>query len=384
MNFAFLEQLSGLEVFYGYCNEAESFALTHYDISITAARKAMEYMVKLLYGSAINASITGLTTYDMLSDYDFMRYINDRALLDAFHLIRKKGNQAVHQGNMSAQDAMLVLEKLHHLAGETAVFLGLIKAYPAFDANLIGKTDKQEPEDSVLDEQEPDVEETLIQHFTGRLRSVEFFTLLRTPQQQIVEHFLSPSTMGEAKRERAQKGTDTAINSRIAFGEIARCFFERFGGENVLLDNGQQKIMFTLNGKQIAVSVKTGCSRLAVKSAKGEWTYLPGMDYILYTPKVTAEQPILDQFRVFSPKEFVDMWEELKLVRPKVSSGVAKKLKQILGPDVKIEEDKYADELSVQNFSGLHRKKKVRMKEILDNMPILEQGGFEKIINSKD
>lgn len=379
MNFAFLDSLSGMGTFQNYCSEAENFALTHFDISITAARKAMEYMVKLLYGSAINTSIAGLTTYDMLSDYDFIRYINDRDLLDAFHLIRKKGNQAVHQGNMTAQDAMLVLEKLHHLAGEAAVFLGLINAYPAFDAALIGKTEKQESVAGVVDEQEPDVEAALIQHFTGRLRSVEFFTLLRSPEKTIVEQFINPIEMGAAKRERAQKGTDLAINSRIAFGDIARWFFDRLGGENVLMDNGQQKIMFMHEGKQIAVSVKTGCSRLAVKSAKGEWAYLPGVDFVLYTPKVTAEQPILEQFKVFSPKEFVDMWAELDLIRPKVSSGVAKKLKQILGPDVKIEVEKYADELSVQSFAGLHRRKKVRMKEILDSLPALERGGFEKI-----
>ena len=187
MNFAFLNQLSGMETFQGYCCEAEAFALTHYDISISAARRAMEYMVKLLYGSAINANLAGLTTYDMLSDYDFVRYINDRELLDAFHLIRKMGNQAVHQGNMSAQDALRVLEKLHHLAGETAIFLGLIKTYPAFDEALIGKTERQEPEAGEADGREPDVEAALIEHFTGRLRSVEFFTLLRTTEKKIVE-----------------------------------------------------------------------------------------------------------------------------------------------------------------------------------------------------
>ena len=74
MNFAFLDGLSGMGAFKNYCNEAEAFALTHFDISITAARKAMEYMVKLLYGSAINTSIAGLSTYDMLSGYDFIRY----------------------------------------------------------------------------------------------------------------------------------------------------------------------------------------------------------------------------------------------------------------------------------------------------------------------
>ena len=68
MNFSFLEPIKELAPFYSYCQEAESFALSHPDISITASRKAMEYMVKLLYGSAISRDIAGLTTFDMLAD----------------------------------------------------------------------------------------------------------------------------------------------------------------------------------------------------------------------------------------------------------------------------------------------------------------------------
>ena len=54
MNFSFLEPIKELAPFYSYCQEAESFALSHPDISITASRKAMEYMVKLLYLSLIH------------------------------------------------------------------------------------------------------------------------------------------------------------------------------------------------------------------------------------------------------------------------------------------------------------------------------------------
>ena len=73
MNFAFLDGLNG-RVRFKATAERRKLCVTHFDISITAARKSMEYMVKLLYGSAINTSIAGLSTYDMLSGYDFIRY----------------------------------------------------------------------------------------------------------------------------------------------------------------------------------------------------------------------------------------------------------------------------------------------------------------------
>ena len=98
MNFAFLADKVTLSHFYSYCCAAENLALTNVDVSITAARMAMEYMVKLLYGAAVKSDMTGMTTFDMLSDYDFVRYIDDRALIDAFHFIRKQGN--VKQLNM--------------------------------------------------------------------------------------------------------------------------------------------------------------------------------------------------------------------------------------------------------------------------------------------
>lgn len=107
MNFSFLENQQELSALRAYCNECECFVRSRADISITAARKAMEYMVKLLYGTHISLDIQGLTLFDMLSDYDFRDYIADQNLMNAIHHIRKKGNQAVHEGNMTPQDALM-------------------------------------------------------------------------------------------------------------------------------------------------------------------------------------------------------------------------------------------------------------------------------------
>ena len=113
MNFTYLQNNSDLSVLFSCCKECEEFARNHPNISITAARKTVEYIVKLLYGTKINSDIRGLSLYEMLSDYDFREYLDDKTLLDAIHFIRRKGNQAVHEGNMNYDEAMEVLEKLH-------------------------------------------------------------------------------------------------------------------------------------------------------------------------------------------------------------------------------------------------------------------------------
>ena len=87
MNFTYLENKKDFSDLLNYCKECECFVNSRVDVSITAARKAMEYMVKLLYGTHITPNIRGLTLFDMLSDYDFINYIG----INCFSFVFKKG-----------------------------------------------------------------------------------------------------------------------------------------------------------------------------------------------------------------------------------------------------------------------------------------------------
>ena len=72
MNFEFLKPLVMIIPFYVYCTDAEEFALTKPDISCASARKAIEYIVRLLYTAAIQTEANQLTVYDMLCSPDFV------------------------------------------------------------------------------------------------------------------------------------------------------------------------------------------------------------------------------------------------------------------------------------------------------------------------
>ena len=122
-------------------------------------------MVKLLYGTHVTPDIRGLTLFDMLSDYDFVDYIGNRTLMDSIHQIRKMGNQAVHEGNMSLQDAMTVLERLHYVTGEVCIKLGLIESYPAFDPNI----ERTAAVPGAVTG-EPEVDEALLQRISALMR----------------------------------------------------------------------------------------------------------------------------------------------------------------------------------------------------------------------
>lgn len=382
MNFSFLENKTGLEVFHSYCSAAENLAMTNHDVSITAARMAMEYMLKLLYGAAISPEIAGLSAYDMLCDPDLIRYLDDRSLVDAFHYIRKAGNVAVHSGGQDAMHAVSVLEKLHYLAGETAIVLGVITNYPPFDAEAV-KRIKNVQSTTLLDTDEPQVEPNVIQCFTGRLHSASTYSLVRFPKGQFVETFISGSKVAAQKKTDGRtKGTDMAANSRIAFRELLDWFIDKIGIENLLYDSGQQLIVLKPNAnRNISVAVKTGACRLAVKTPQGDWDYMPGIDYVLYVPKVSSEVPILQQFRVYTSEELVKMWQDAELIRIAVPSGIAKKLKQLLGPDATISIKEYGTEMTAQILYTAKQSKQQKVWDTHLSMPLLECGGYEKILN---
>ena len=131
MNFDYMKNAPDFAQLYTYCCEAEEFAFVKPNISVTSARKAMEYVVKLLYGAAID-DIRGKTVFEMATDYRFIQYVNDQILLNSIHYIRKMGNVAVHEGALSADEALKVLEELHFLVGEICILMQVAPDYPEF------------------------------------------------------------------------------------------------------------------------------------------------------------------------------------------------------------------------------------------------------------
>lgn len=132
MNFEYMKNAPDFEQLYTYCCEAEEFALSKPNISVTSARKAMEYVVKFLYGAVVD-DVGGKTVFEMVTDDQFTRYVNDQILLNTIHYIRKMGNVAVHEGTLSADEALKVLEELHFLVGEICILMKVTPDYPEFE-----------------------------------------------------------------------------------------------------------------------------------------------------------------------------------------------------------------------------------------------------------
>lgn len=178
MNFTYLSQFPQLKKLYTYCTEAEEFVLSKPGISASSARKAMEFIVKMIYVSLLGDSY-GLTTFEMITDVRFTDYVADPILINSLHYIRKMGNVAVHQDDLHKDEAVQVLEELHFVVGEFCILLGLLEDYPEFEKPIAAPMTPPAPVETKPAEIKPSatkvtVEPELIAQFAPRMRSARF------------------------------------------------------------------------------------------------------------------------------------------------------------------------------------------------------------------
>ncbi len=187
MNFDYLKAYPDMKNLYEYCSEAEEFALYKPNISATSARKAMEYIVKMIYASLVGQDY-GLTVFEMINDTRFVDYIDDDTLINTFHYIRKMGNMAAHEGGLSKDESLKILEELHFLVGEFCILLGLVTDYPQYKEPCVsapaavptkaeGKKVAETPKKVV-------VEPELVAKFAPRMRQVKFDVKFKRDEEE--------------------------------------------------------------------------------------------------------------------------------------------------------------------------------------------------------
>ena len=164
MNFDYLENIDLLNDLYIFCKDAESFVLSRPDLSAGQSRKALEYLVKLVYQLRNNNIPQRSSLFELVSSEDFTNFINDASMLNALHYIRKVGNIAIHNDEVSQKEALFSLKQLHIFTGELLVKLDLIQTYPLFDETLLIKTHDAYPTD-----QDVDIDVNLVNQIKSRI-----------------------------------------------------------------------------------------------------------------------------------------------------------------------------------------------------------------------
>ena len=131
MNFTYLEKFPKFKKLHEYCTEAEEFAISKPSISAVSSRKAMEFVVKMIYSSLVGQDY-GFTVFEMMTDVRFVDYIGSPVMINSMHYVRKIGNTAAHGDSISQSDSLSALKELHFIVGEFAILAGLVKDYSEY------------------------------------------------------------------------------------------------------------------------------------------------------------------------------------------------------------------------------------------------------------
>ena len=248
MNFAYLKNAPDFAQLYTYCCEAEEFALSKPNISVTSARKAMEFIVKMIY-SAVGGDIQGKTVFEMSTDYAVTSYLNDQILLNSIHFIRKMGNVAVHDGTLTSDEALKVLEELHFLVGEVCMLWQLIPDYPEFVKPTLQAPVHPEPTESPKAKVE--VAPELCTRYAERMRTTRFSVAHDRDENENKKLFLRASLR--------EAGWPIVNRANTAMPEAAAV--------DCLLDNGDSVdyVLYGRDNKPLAIIEQTATAKNLVE-----------------------------------------------------------------------------------------------------------------------
>ena len=104
MNFEFLKGKKGFRMLAHFTSDAETFAVSHPDMSAISARKSLEWIVKTFYVKKYG-KCREATLFDLIQDNRFSGYI-DATTISCIHLVRQIGNNAAHGERIKKTEAI--------------------------------------------------------------------------------------------------------------------------------------------------------------------------------------------------------------------------------------------------------------------------------------
>lgn len=136
-NFDYLKDISDLRDLYQYCQAAEAECRTRFDLTAINSRRALEWIVKIIYQLKRREIPERASLYELMTGAPFVEFINDDRLMMAAHYIRKVGNAGAHDGVVTKKEAFFCTLNLYNLIGGILLKLGVLKTLAPFDDTIL-------------------------------------------------------------------------------------------------------------------------------------------------------------------------------------------------------------------------------------------------------
>jgi len=135
-NFDYLEQLK-LTQLHGFCVKAEQFQASYPEVSVTYARRALEYLVKALYVMRKITLPARPSLYGLVEGEEFKEFISDNRTMMAIHYVRQIGNRGAHGEKISVRESYLCLTKIYNIVAAVLVKLKALPEVRPFNRDWI-------------------------------------------------------------------------------------------------------------------------------------------------------------------------------------------------------------------------------------------------------
>ena len=135
-NFDYLQQC-GMHRLYSLCAAAEDNQVSHPDLSVISARRALEYIVKSIYAMKHIMVSEKASLFELIDGEPFREFIGDNRIMMAVHYIRKVGNAGAHNDHVGKKESFFGLMDLYNVVAAVLVKLKVVETVAPFDKTLI-------------------------------------------------------------------------------------------------------------------------------------------------------------------------------------------------------------------------------------------------------
>lgn len=139
-NFDIIKDNPALVTLYEYCSKAEQFQLQAAEVSASYARKALEWMLSIIYHVNDYEKPSTPSLFNMMNAQPFKDFMGPMGgeLLDHLHAVRKIGNNASHPGHtITTGQSLFALVTIHTFVCSVLNQMGILEEIPKFDKSLI-------------------------------------------------------------------------------------------------------------------------------------------------------------------------------------------------------------------------------------------------------
>ncbi len=145
LNFDYLKQIEVLAPLHQLCDMCEQRHYTEPDTAAINARKALEWLVKAIYTMKNEPMPERASLYDLIQAPTFANFIADGDIMRAADWVRRVGNNAAHNVQVTRRDAFFTVLNLYNLVSAVMLKLRVFSSIPPFDSSLL-PTQPQPPQ----------------------------------------------------------------------------------------------------------------------------------------------------------------------------------------------------------------------------------------------